>query len=151
MVFNIQAAAKNSSCNHTTCACVNNTQRCSYCSWNCHSGVMFALYCVNTNKDAGCSCRVASFTDFSVEVRNLENDPYFSRFLYGVMKFSDFLQILQFFPTLFTYNWESSKLWSASVEVWVCSCNGVVYNFVSVNLNFVIKISKKLQKKNPYI
>ncbi len=50
----IQGAAKVSSCNHTTGACVNNTQRCSHCSWlgvsvcNCHSGVTFTLYCVNT-------------------------------------------------------------------------------------------------------
>ncbi len=41
--------------------------------------------------------RVANITDFFVEVRNLENDPYFSRFLYEVLKFSDFLRILQFF------------------------------------------------------
>ncbi len=51
---NIQGVAKVSSCNHTTCACVNNTQRCSLCSWleismcNRHSGVMFVLYCVTT-------------------------------------------------------------------------------------------------------
>ncbi len=50
----IQNAAKVSFCNHTTCACVNNTQRCSLCSWlgvsmcKRHSCVMFALYCVNT-------------------------------------------------------------------------------------------------------
>ncbi len=41
--------------------------------------------------------RVANITDSSVEVRNSENDPYFSRFLYTVSKFSDFLRILQFF------------------------------------------------------
>ncbi len=41
--------------------------------------------------------RVANITDFSVEVQNLKNDPCFSRFLYGVSKFSDFLRILQFF------------------------------------------------------
>ncbi len=41
--------------------------------------------------------RVANITDFSVEVRNSENDPYFSRFLYEVPKFLDFLRILQFF------------------------------------------------------
>ncbi len=41
--------------------------------------------------------RVANITDFSVEVRNSENDPYFSRFLYKVLNFSEFLQILQFF------------------------------------------------------
>ncbi len=41
--------------------------------------------------------RVVNITDFSVEVRNSENDPYFSRFLYGVSKFLDFFRILQFF------------------------------------------------------
>ncbi len=45
----------------------------------------------------GLSIRVANITDFSVEVRNSENDPYFSRFLYGVSKSSDFLRILKFF------------------------------------------------------
>ncbi len=40
--------------------------------------------------------KVANITDFSIEVRNSENDPYFSRFLYGVLKFSDFLRILKF-------------------------------------------------------
>ncbi len=34
---------------------------------------------------------------FSVEVRNSENNPYFSRFLYRVLKFLDFLWILKFF------------------------------------------------------
>ncbi len=41
---------------------------------------------------------------FFVEVRNSENDPYFSRFLRRVLTFSDFLRILQFFdffPTFF--------------------------------------------------
>ncbi len=52
--FQVLGAAKVSSYNHSTCACVNNTQRCSHCSWlgvsmcNHHSSVMFALYCVNT-------------------------------------------------------------------------------------------------------
>ncbi len=41
--------------------------------------------------------RVANITEFSVEERNSENDPYFSRFLYGVSKFSDFLRILKCF------------------------------------------------------
>ncbi len=41
--------------------------------------------------------RVANITDSSVEVWNSENDPYFSRFLHGIFKFLDFLQILQFF------------------------------------------------------
>ncbi len=55
------------------------------------------------------STRVANITDFSLEVRNLENDPYFSRFLYGVSKFSDILRILQFFYffNIFYCNWES--------------------------------------------
>ncbi len=54
--------------------------------------------------------KVANITDFSVEVQNLENNPYFSRFLYGVSKFSDFLRILQFFDfffNIFYRNWES--------------------------------------------
>ncbi len=41
--------------------------------------------------------RVANITDFSVEVQNLKNDPFFFRFLYWVSKFLDFLRILQFF------------------------------------------------------
>ncbi len=41
--------------------------------------------------------RVVNITDFSVEVRNSENDPYFSRFLYEVLKFSDFLRLSIFF------------------------------------------------------
>ncbi len=55
--------------------------------------------------------RVANITDFSVEVQNLENDPYFSRFLYGVSKFSGFLRILQYliFFNIFYHNWESSQ------------------------------------------
>ncbi len=50
----IHGAEKVSPCNHTTCACVNNTQRCSHCSWlgvsmcNRDSG----------NKNAGCSQEV---------------------------------------------------------------------------------------------
>ncbi len=50
----LQGVAKISSLNHTTCLRVNNAQRCSHCSWlgvsvcNRHSGVMFALYCANT-------------------------------------------------------------------------------------------------------
>ncbi len=44
--------------------------------------------------------RVANITDYSVEVRNSENDSYFSRFLYRLSKFSDFLRILQFFDFL---------------------------------------------------
>ncbi len=82
-------------------------------------------------------------------------DPYFERFLYEVLKVSDFLQILQFFDFFhhfFTRNWELSQLWSGSIEVWACSCSSVVYNFVSVNLNFVIRMSKKIEKnKIPYI
>ncbi len=55
--------------------------------------------------------RVANITDFSLEIRNSKNDPHFSRFLYGVSKFSDFLRILQFFYffQLFYRNWESSQ------------------------------------------
>ncbi len=93
--------------------------------------------------------KVANITDFSVEVRNSENDPYFSRILYRVLKFSDFLRILQFlnfFSTFLTRNWGSSKLWSASIEVQACSCSGVVYNFMCVNPNFVIRMPKKFEK-----
>ncbi len=49
------------------------------------------------------TARVANNTDFSVEVWNLENDPYFSRFLYGVSKFLDFLRILQFLDFFSTF------------------------------------------------
>ncbi len=41
--------------------------------------------------------RVPNITDFFIEIQNSENDPYFSRILYGVSKFLDFLRILQFF------------------------------------------------------
>ncbi len=53
-MWDIQGVVKGSSCNHITCVCVKNTQRCSHCSWlgesmcNHRSSVMFALYCVNT-------------------------------------------------------------------------------------------------------
>ncbi len=43
----------------------------------------FCIYVYDCARD---DCRVANITDFSVEVRNLENDPYFSRFLYGEME-----------------------------------------------------------------
>ncbi len=46
--------------------------------------------------------RVANITDFSVEVRNSENDLYFSRFLYTISKFSDILRILKFFDFFLT-------------------------------------------------
>ncbi len=52
---------------------------------------------INTARYVDTLIRVANITDFSVEVRNLENDPYFSRFLYGVSKFTDILRILQCF------------------------------------------------------
>ncbi len=101
------------------------------------------------------SARAANITDFSLEVWNSENDPYFSRFLYGVLKVSDFFTdfvIFWFFSTFFTRNWKSSQLWSTR-DVWTCSCSGVVYNFVSVNLKFVIKMWKKYNseylEKNP--
>ncbi len=57
-------------------------------------------------------------------------------------------------PTLAVHElhgWRS-QVWSASVEVWAYSCNGVGYNFVFVNLNFVIRMSKKFEKTLiPYI
>ncbi len=52
---------------------------------------------------ASAPSRVANIMDLSVEVRNSENDPYFSRFLYGDSKFSDFLQILKFFDFFSTF------------------------------------------------
>ncbi len=42
---------------------------------------MLVQWLENEACDAGVLDRVANITDFSVEVRNLENDPYFSRFL----------------------------------------------------------------------
>ncbi len=64
--------------------------------------------------------RVASITDFFVEVRNSENDTYFSRFLYEVLKFPDFLRILQFFDFFqhFYHNWES--LHASTMEFMDC-------------------------------
>ncbi len=56
-----------------------------------------ALCNQNAGMVLGTLHRVANITDFSVEVRNSENDPYFSRFLYRVLTFSDFLRFLQFF------------------------------------------------------
>ncbi len=55
--------------------------------------------------------RVANITDFSVEVRNSENDPYFSKFLYGVLTFSDFLWILQFFDFFQHIFFEYKYMW----------------------------------------
>ncbi len=59
----------------------------------------------------GAGTRVANITDFSVEVRNSENDPYFSRFLYGVLTYSDFLQILQFFDFFRPFFSEYKYIW----------------------------------------
>ncbi len=71
---------------------------------------------------------------------------------FEIFEFVTDFAIFWFFSTLFTRNWESLQLWSASIEVWARSCSGVVYNFVSLNLNFVIKMSKKFEKnKIPYI
>ncbi len=74
-------------------------------SYHCHMGPSTGTTC--------CSIRdsFANITDFSVEVRNLEIDPYFSRFLYGLSKFSNFLRILQLliFFNIFYRNWESSQ------------------------------------------
>ncbi len=55
--------------------------------------------------------RVANITDFSVEVRNSENDPYFSRFLYRVLIFSDFLRILQSFDFFQHFFFEYKYIW----------------------------------------
>ncbi len=56
-------------------------------------------------------CMVANIRDFSVEIRNSENDPYFSRFLYGVLTFPDFLQILQFFDFFQHFFFEYKYIW----------------------------------------
>ncbi len=83
-----------------------------------------------------CSARVANITDFSVEVQNLENDPYFSRFLYGVSKFSDFLRILQFFDFFKTFfiiignhrmlrPWSS---WTTNIDKKYIELNGAALN-----------------------
>ncbi len=55
--------------------------------------------------------RVANIMDFSVEVWNSENDPYFSRFLYEVLIFSDFLRILQFFDFLQHFFFDYKYIW----------------------------------------
>ncbi len=56
--------------------------------------------------------RIADITDFSVQVRNSENDPYFSRFLYKeVLTFSDFLRILQFFDFFQHFFFEYKYIW----------------------------------------
>ncbi len=47
--------------------------------------------------------RVANITDFSKKVRNLENDPYFSRFLYEASKFSDFFTDFEIFWIFSTF------------------------------------------------
>ncbi len=80
--------------------------------------------------------RVANITDFSVEVRNLENDPYFSRLLYKVLKFSDFLWILQFFMYFSTFFivigndhrfWQCSS-WTANSDKKYMELNGAALN-----------------------
>ncbi len=55
--------------------------------------------------------RVANIMDFSIEVRNSENDPYFSRFLYGILTFSDFLRILQFVDFFQDFFFEYKYIW----------------------------------------
>ncbi len=66
-----------------------------------------------TNKMGG---RVANMSDFSVEVRNSENDPYFSRFLFRVWKFSDFLWILQLFDFLAIFRNEITTILTPSTS-----------------------------------
>ncbi len=81
--------------------------------------------------------RVANITDFSVEVQTSENDPYFSRFLYGVLKFSDFLRILQFFDFFSTFfiiigNHYMLRPWSSwtanSDKKYIMELNGAALN-----------------------
>ncbi len=55
--------------------------------------------------------RVANITDFSIEVRNSENDAYFSRFLYRVLTFLDSLRILQFFDFFQQFFFEYKYIW----------------------------------------
>ncbi len=62
--------------------------------------LLLAFPCLNLIKSAW--DRVANITDFSVEVRNSENDPRFYRYLYGVLKFPNFLRNLQFFDHFLT-------------------------------------------------
>ncbi len=94
--------------------------------------------------DQGCQhyeffCRNTEFRKWSVFLQICTWSFKIYRFL------TDFA-IFWFFSTFFIRNWESSQLWSASIEVWACSCSDV-YNFVFVNLNFVIRMSKKFEKK----
>ncbi len=56
--------------------------------------------------------RVANISNFSVEVRNSENDPYFSRFLYGVLTILDFLPILQFFDFFQHFFFKYKYIWT---------------------------------------
>ncbi len=55
--------------------------------------------------------RVANITDFSVEVQNLENDPYFSRFYTEFQNFQIFYGFCNFliFFNIFYRNSESSQ------------------------------------------
>ncbi len=77
--------------------------------------------------------------DFSIEVQNSENDPYFSRFLYGVSKFSDFLRISQFFDFFLTFfiiignhrmlrSWNS---WTANSDKKYMELNGAAFTFAN--------------------
>ncbi len=70
--------------------------------------------------------------------------PDFYKEFWNFWIFYRFCSFFDFFSPFFTHNWELSQLWNASIEIWSCSCSGVVYNFVSVNLDFVIRMSKKI-------
>ncbi len=90
---------------------------------------LYIMYKYDTSRNKS---RVANITDFSLEVRNLEIDPYFSRFLYGVSKFSDFA-ISWFFSTFFIIIGNYHRLrpwssWTADSDRKYMELNGAVLN-----------------------
>ncbi len=79
--------------------------------------------------------RVANITDFSIEVRNLENDPYFSRFLYSFEIFGFFTDFANFwfFSTFFILIGDHHRLWpwsswTASSDKKYMELNGAALN-----------------------
>ncbi len=93
---------------------------------NLNVRVVFAINTWNTMQSL--KPRVANITDFSVEVRNSENDTYFSKFLYRVSKFSvffyGFCEFLIFFNTFYR-TWSSE---TASSDKKYIELNGAVLN-----------------------
>ncbi len=85
--------------------------------------------------------RVANITDFSVEVQNSENDPYFSRFLYGVLTFSDFLRILQFSDFFQHFFFEYKYIWRDRSTSFSKMCGTYDRARCSDNLNHNTRIS----------